>query len=60
MEKKEIKKTISWRYLTYLFNKKDFIIYDTIKEIKYDDIALYSITPHFYAEKITRIIKKKY
>lgn len=59
MEKddKTKKEQISWRYLTYLFNKKDFIIYDTIKKIKYDDIALYSITPHFYAEKITRIIK---
>lgn len=57
-EKENIKKEITWRYLTYLFNKKDFIIYDTIKMIKYDDIALYSITPHFYAEKITRIIKK--
>lgn len=60
-EKKEKKeKKITWRYLTYLFNKKDFIIYDKIKEIKYDDIALYSITPHFYAEKITRLIKKNY
>lgn len=56
MDKKE--KQITWRYLTYLFNKKDFIVYDTIKEIKYDEIALYSITPHFYAEKITRLIKK--
>lgn len=51
------KEKITWRYLTYLFNKKDFLIYDTIKLIKYDEIALYSITPHFYAEKITRIIK---
>lgn len=56
-EKKKDK--ITWRYLTYLFNKKDFIIYDTIKEIKYDNVALYSITPHYYAEKISRIIRKE-
>lgn len=55
----ENNKKLTWRYLTYLFNKKDFIIYDTIKEIKYDKVALYSITPHFYAEKITRLIKER-
>lgn len=58
-KKNKKNKQITWRYLTYLFNKKDFIIYDTIKEIKYDDIALYSITPHFYAEKISRIIRRE-
>lgn len=51
---------LSWHYLTYLFNKKDFIIYDTIKLFKLDDISLYSMTPHYYAEKTTRIIKNYY
>ena len=58
-EKKEIMASeLTWNYLTYLFNKKDFVIYDTIKSFKLDDVSLYSITPHYYAEKITRIISE--
>jgi len=52
--------SLKWKYLTYLFNKKDFKIYDTIKSFKVDSVSLYSITPHYYAEKITRIISKYY
>lgn len=57
-QKNIITTDLTWNYLTYLFNKKDFVIYDTIKQFKLDDVSLYSITPQYYAEKITRIISQ--
>ena len=58
-ENEIIATTLTWSYLTYLFNKKDFVVYDTIKTLKLDEVSLYSITPHYYAEKISRMISKK-
>lgn len=58
MRNRNLTKSLSYRFLKYLFNENDFINDTELKKIKLDSTSLYSITPYKFTIKITDLIEQ--
>jgi adenine-specific DNA methylase len=55
---KNLTKTLTFKYLKYLFNENDFKENSDMKRLKLDTTSLYSITPYKYSVIIPKLIKE--